>query len=159
FNRRLKEHEGWSDSLQAEFGHDVVGFLAESEILDEGAATLAAAKELLAGDEGGGDSFDTEIVSDSGSAIERPPLHRRSSIPPAELFPPNASRGLVESPPELLKQVGPPPFQLALGERSRSEDTFADLRAGVFELARQGVKLQRFKGLGEMNAEQLRETT
>ena len=29
----------------------------------------------------------------------------------------------------------------------------------MLELARQGVTLTRFKGLGEMNAEQLRETT
>ena len=29
----------------------------------------------------------------------------------------------------------------------------------MIELARQGVQLSRFKGLGEMNAEQLRETT
>ena len=36
FNRQLKEYEGWADSLQAEFGHEVVRFLAESQILDAG---------------------------------------------------------------------------------------------------------------------------
>ena len=29
----------------------------------------------------------------------------------------------------------------------------------MLELAKRGVQLQRFKGLGEMNADQLRETT
>ena len=41
----------------------------------------------------------------------------------------------------------------------RNADSFAELRAGVLELARRGVTMQRFKGLGEMNADQLRETT
>ena len=49
FNRRYKEHEGWADSLQAEYGHEVVRFLSESQILDEGAASLAGVKKLLTG--------------------------------------------------------------------------------------------------------------
>ena len=36
FNRRFKEYEGWADSLQAEFGHEAVRFLGESQILDSG---------------------------------------------------------------------------------------------------------------------------
>ena len=33
--RRSKEYEGWGSSLQAEFGHEVVRFLEESNLLDE----------------------------------------------------------------------------------------------------------------------------
>ena len=44
-------------------------------------------------------------------------------------------------------------------DRTADADSFAELRRCVLELARHGVQMQRFKGLGEMNAEQLRETT
>ena len=47
FNRRFKEYEGWADSLQAEFGHEAVRFLGESQILDSGAASLAGVKKVL----------------------------------------------------------------------------------------------------------------
>ena len=45
--RRSKEYEGWGSSLQAEFGHEVVRFLEESSLLDEGARQLGAAAKLL----------------------------------------------------------------------------------------------------------------
>ncbi len=35
FSRLLKQYEGWSSTLRAEYGHDTVGFLEESGILDE----------------------------------------------------------------------------------------------------------------------------
>ncbi len=164
FNRRLKEHEGWSDSLQADFGHELVAFLSEAKVLDRGSATLAGVKKLLAGAGGGGEAYETEILGEDDGAVEVRAVHRRDGLARTftlteELFRSNDYRHLVESHTELLKQVGPPPFDLALGERRRQADSFPELRRVVLELARQGVRLQRFKGLGEMNAEQLRETT
>ncbi len=164
FNRRLKEHEGWADSLQADFGHELVRFLGESEVLDRGAASLAEVKELLSGDAGEAEPFDTEVVSESGEGILVRAVHRRDGLArayelSAALFESNDYRRLVESHAELLKQIGRPPFELTLDQKQRTAESFAELRRMVLELARHGVTMQRFKGLGEMNAEQLRETT
>ena len=38
--RRSKEYEGWGSSLQADYGHEVVRFLEESALLDEGVSSL-----------------------------------------------------------------------------------------------------------------------
>jgi DNA gyrase subunit B len=164
FNRRLKEHEGWADSLQADFGHELVRFLGESEILDRGVTSLAAVKDVLNGDAGEAEPFDTEIVSESGDEILVRAVHRRDGLAKAfglsaDLVESHDYRRLVESHRELLSQVGRPPFKISLDQKGRIAESFAELRRMVMELARQGVTMQRFKGLGEMNAEQLRETT
>jgi len=164
FNRRLKEYEGWASSLQAAFGAEAVRFLYESQILDLGARTLEDVRSLLGEQDPEGEPFDTEIVSASGERVVVKAVHRRDGLAqthtlPAALFESNDYRHFIEVHGDLLKQVGRPPFTLTLDDKSQVAESFSELRRTVMALARQGVGMQRFKGLGEMNAEQLRETT
>jgi DNA gyrase subunit B len=55
--------------------------------------------------------------------------------------------------------IGRPPFSLHLGQRKADAVSYEDLRVQIVELCKEGIQLQRFKGLGEMNPEQLWETT
>ena len=48
---------------------------------------------------------------------------------------------------------------LALGRKTRQADTFEQLRNQAMDLAKDGIEVGRFKGLGEMDAEDLWETT
>jgi DNA gyrase subunit B len=164
FNRRFREYEGWTDSVQAEFGHETVAFLAESQILDAGAASIAGVKKLVEAADPQEEPYETKLISSTADELVVKAVHRASGLArthklSTELFKSNDYRHLVEVHGELLKQVGRPPFRIALGDKRREADSFDGLRRAILELARLGVTLQRFKGLGEMNADQLRETT
>jgi DNA gyrase subunit B len=164
FTRQFKEYEGWSASLQADYGHEAVDFLSESQLLDAGAATLSGARKLIEAKDPPEEPFETELAKASKQELSVKATHRKSGLArthrlPAELFSSNDYRKLVEVHGNLLKQVGRPPFEVTLGDRTQEAISFSDLRRAVLELARRGISLQRFKGLGEMNAEQLRETT
>ncbi|HET9073447.1 MAG TPA: DNA gyrase subunit B, partial [Solirubrobacteraceae bacterium] len=60
---------------------------------------------------------------------------------------------------ELVGLVGTPPFTVALGTETTEALSFDELRTNILEIAQKGISYYRFKGLGEMDPDELRETT
>jgi DNA gyrase subunit B len=164
FKRAFKAFEGWSATLRAEFGHDVIDFVSESHLLDSGAKTMAAATKVFRAKDPKDRAFETKLLDSKKDKLIVKGTHRRSGLArdhelPKGLFDSPAYKELVAAHAKIVTLVGPPPFVASLGDEEEGAGSFEGLRRAVLELARKGVQLSRFKGLGEMNAEQLRETT
>jgi len=164
FSKLLHQYEGWSSALRAEHGSEAVEFLEDSGLLAEQVADIDGALSLLERDVVEGAPHTTTLLSrDDGRIVvrgveERTGLARTHRLSKA-LFESQEYRQFVRVHAALTDLAGTPPFAVALKDASEEADDFADLRRAVMKVAQKGITLQRFKGLGEMNAEQLRETT
>jgi DNA gyrase subunit B len=78
---------------------------------------------------------------------------------PHDLFAAPSYESLRGAYEKVAEVVGLPPFTLTLGKKSVRAETFEQLRERALELAKEGMQVSRFKGLGEMDASELRETT
>ncbi len=164
FTRLLKQYEGWSSSLKAAHGHDTVQFLEESALLGDGHLTAESAIELLEGGGLQGDTHSTELLESDPLAIRVKAIESKTGFAriheiKRSLFDSQEYRQLARVHAQLVELAGTPAFEVRLGDATEAAASFEDLHPAVMAVAQKGSKLQRFKGLGEMNAEQLGETT
>ncbi len=164
YTRLLKQYEGWASSLRVDHGNEAVTFLEESQILDEQVMSVDALVALISQPDPEAEPFDTEIVTAADGEIRVRSVERKSGLARTHrlrpsLFEAPEYRQLARVHAELVKMAGRPPFAVRLGNERGEALSFEDLRRVVLEVAGKGISLNRFKGLGEMNADQLRETT
>jgi DNA gyrase subunit B len=164
FTRLLKQYEGWSSSLKAAHGHDTVQFLEESALLGDGHLNAESAIKLLEAGGVQGDTHSTELLESDPLAIRVKAVESKTGFARIHeikrtLFDSQEYRQLARVHAQLVELAGTPAFEIRLGDASETAASFEDLHPAVMAVAQKGIKLQRFKGLGEMNAEQLGETT
>src|SRR4051794_23559694 len=80
YTRLLKQYEGWASALRAEYGHEVVVFLEESQILDQQVKTVEALTALVEADDPESEPFTTELVGADDSLIRVRAVERRSGM-------------------------------------------------------------------------------
>ena len=162
--RDVRQYESLSTSLRSVHGSDVVRFVTQAAILDAGAETAKDVVALLAKSTNGGSVHHAELVSDDGDELHVRVTELRTGFTRTQhlrrgLFDSSDYRGLVAAHKRLTEFAGQPPFDVRLGDSHEVALTFDELRGTVLAIAQKNVPVTRFKGLGEMDAAQLAETT
>jgi DNA gyrase subunit B len=138
--------------------------MAESGILDEKVDDASGLVALFSAADSNGRPYSTEILSEDAADVVVRSVERKTGLARTHrirrsLFDAHEYRQLLRVHELLVGTAGTPPFSVSLGDRQAEALTFGALRDEVLGLARHGVNINRFKGLGEMNASQLRDTT
>jgi DNA gyrase subunit B len=159
FVRDLGHLEAWTAKLEAEFGQAarfaIDHRLVEVEDVPDAASlieSLPANGYQLSVEDGGHETVRVKIVETETSTASHVDVSNTMLASPTYAAVQRAYRKVGEV-------AGLPPFSIAFGKKSAQAETFAELRTSSLDLAKEGMQISRFKGLGEMNPEQLWETT
>ncbi|MEO2057327.1 MAG: DNA gyrase subunit B, partial [Thermoleophilia bacterium] len=164
YTRALREHDGWSSALRATYGNELVDFLQVHRLVEAEPADVAALGAAVVAASGDAAELtviaeDVEAASVSARSVESRTGEARTVTIPLALYAAPELAAFRAARAKLRDQVGEAPFVVTRGARRREAATYDALRGSIMDLAREGISLSRFKGLGEMNAEQLWETT
>jgi DNA gyrase subunit B len=164
FLKLYAEYEGWAKKLKSQWGGELIDWLKNGPAVEADTAGFAALGEFLRANPDDRYVIDVLAADEEQQTYDTRLVERRTGlavnlqVPYAAL----ASRefqALRRVHQRVKEMVGKPPFVLRLGQRKAEAASYEELRVQIVELVKEGIQLQRFKGLGEMNPDQLWETT
>jgi DNA gyrase subunit B len=162
FVSALAEFEGWLQRLRADFGVQAAEFVITHRIVEGEASSLTELGKQIEDAPDNGYVLSVLNATDGDLDIKVVETETSSATHvtvPAALLASPIYANLRRAYARLTEITGPPPFELSVGKKRRHALTFSALRHEALDLAKEGLQLSRFKGLGEMNEEQLWETT
>jgi DNA gyrase subunit B len=166
FSRLLKQYDGWASALRAAHGHGVVAFMQQARLLEEQITDVPGLIKHVARNEqnGDGEAYKLTLVEERPDEIVIRTIEAKTGLATTHhvlrsALDAHEYHRLADVHRDLAALVGTPPFTIRLGDNTREAGSFEDLRDEVLEIAQKGIEYYRFKGLGEMDAEELRETT
>ena len=166
FTRLLKQYEGWASALRAAHGHGVVSFMQQARMLEEHITDVPALLSHVAGSEGNGDghAYHLTLIEERPDELVIRTLEAKTGLATTHhvrraALEANEYRRLADVHRDLDALTGMPPFTITLGDNTTDAGSFEELHDQVLAIAQKGIDYYRFKGLGEMDADELRETT
>jgi DNA gyrase subunit B len=164
FLKTFGEYEGWAKKLKSQWGGELIDWLKNGPMIETEVADFKALEKALR--EGIDDHYVIDVVEVDVETeiIDTRLVERRTGLALNLRVPFAALKGrefqaLRRVHSRIKEMVGKPPFTLRLGQRKAEAASYEELRVQIVELTKEGIQLQRFKGLGEMNPDQLWETT
>ena len=162
FSNALHQFDGWWSKLNAEFP-TAAGFIVKHRFVELPAAEVGDAMKALPELSHNGYELETVKATKADTfrvrVVERETSAAHHVDVPQGLFSAPTFENLRRAYAKVTDVVGFPPYSIVLGKKTRKAETFDDLRRSVLELAKEGIQVSRFKGLGEMDPEELWDTT
>jgi DNA gyrase subunit B len=161
FSRTLAELEAWESKLHLEHP-GAAEFVLTHRIVESDVTTAKALAQLIGDLPTNGHELSVAEEREGLlriKAVETETSTARFVDIPAALLESTAYAGLRSAYAKLRDLVGLPSFTISNAKKTVVAESYYDLRTATLDLAKEGIQISRFKGLGEMNPEQLWDTT